>query len=95
MITEQENVVIEQKKNQKKDRQRLEALWWATALIWAGLIFGADSLGLLPQFGQADAWSWVFLGAGNTCKRWEMSTVWPGQTRRTRQPGIGFGAGSF
>ena len=31
---------------------------------WAGLIFGADSLGLLPQVGQANSWSWVFLGAG-------------------------------
>ncbi len=48
----------------RKERSRLEAMWWAGALIWAGLVFAADSLGLLPQIGESDAWSWVFLGAG-------------------------------
>ncbi len=33
-------------------------------LIWAGLVFGADSMGLVPQIGDAGAWSWIFLGAG-------------------------------
>jgi hypothetical protein len=47
-----------------KERKRLEAIWWAGALIWAGLVFAADSLGLLPQIGESDAWSWVFFGAG-------------------------------
>ena len=47
-----------------KERKRLEAIWWAGALIWAGLVFAADSLGLLPQIGESDAWTWVFLGAG-------------------------------
>ncbi len=45
-------------------RKRYEALYWAGALIWAGLVFGADSLGILPQFGQADAWTWLFVGVG-------------------------------
>ncbi|HSR19684.1 MAG TPA: hypothetical protein VLL49_02105 [Anaerolineales bacterium] len=49
---------------QKKERQRLEGIWWAVVLIWAGLVFGADSMGVLPRFGSADAWSWIFLGAG-------------------------------
>ena len=49
---------------ERKERRRLEAIWWAGALIWAGLVFAADSLGLLPQIGEADAWSWVFFGAG-------------------------------
>lgn len=44
--------------------QRLDIYFWAGSLIWAGLIFGADSLGILPQIGQANSWSWVFLGAG-------------------------------
>lgn len=43
---------------------RLDVYFWAGALIWAGLIFGADSMGMLPQIGQANPWSWVFLGAG-------------------------------
>jgi hypothetical protein len=47
-----------------KERKRLEAIWWAGALIWAGLVFAADSLGLLPQIGESDAWTWVFFGAG-------------------------------
>jgi len=50
--------------SKKQARKRAEGLWWAVALIWAGLVFGADSLNLLPQIGGADAWSWVFLGAG-------------------------------
>jgi len=50
--------------NEQEQRKRIESLWWAGVLIWAGLIFAADSLGILPQVGEADAWSWVFLGAG-------------------------------
>jgi len=57
-------MTIEQNISKKKERQRLEGLWWAVALIWAGLVFGADSMGILPQIGEADAWSWIFLGAG-------------------------------
>ena len=34
--------------NWKQERRYLEALWWAGALIWAGLVFGADTLGYLP-----------------------------------------------
>ena len=45
-------------------RSRAETLYWAGVLIWTGLVFGADSLGLLPQIGNVEAWSWVFIGAG-------------------------------
>jgi hypothetical protein len=45
-------------------RSKAESLYWAGVFIWAGLIFGANSLGFLPQIGNADAWSWMFLGAG-------------------------------
>ena len=47
-----------------EERRDFETLWWAGTLTWAGLVFGADSLGWLPQIGQADTWTWVFLGAG-------------------------------
>lgn len=57
-------MTIEQNTSKKKERQRLEGLWWAAALIWAGLVLGADSMGFLPQIGSADTWSWIFLGAG-------------------------------
>ena len=47
-----------------KERSRLEGVYWAGTLIWAGLVFGASSLGVLPQIGAASAWSWLFLGSG-------------------------------
>jgi hypothetical protein len=63
MTTEQTREVISEQKNEE-NRPRLEALYWGGVLLWAGLVFAADSLGLLPQIGESDAWSWVFLGAG-------------------------------
>ena len=54
-----ESTILTDEKN-----KRLDTFFWAGALIWAGLIFGANSLGFLPQIGQANVWSWVFLGAG-------------------------------
>ena len=33
-------MTIEQNTGEKKERQRLEGLWWAVALIWAGLVEG-------------------------------------------------------
>ena len=47
-----------------EERHYLETLYWAGVLIWAGLVFMADSLAILPQIGQADVWSWLFFGAG-------------------------------
>lgn len=47
-----------------KERQYKDTLYWGGAFLWAGLVFGADFLGLLPLVGNADAWSWVFLGVG-------------------------------
>ena len=64
MTIHQEYVSDSGKYSRRRARQRLRGLWWAVALIWAGLVFGADSMGLVPQFGDADAWSWIFLGAG-------------------------------
>ncbi|NIM93413.1 MAG: hypothetical protein GTO18_06855 [Anaerolineales bacterium] len=48
----------------KDERRRIDALWWGGTFIWAGLIFGVDALGYLPQIGESDAWSWIFLGVG-------------------------------
>jgi hypothetical protein len=58
MSTEQEMIVKED------DKKYIDAVFWGGVLLWAGLIFGADALGYLPQIGQASAWSWIFLGAG-------------------------------
>ena len=48
----------------KAERKRLEGFWWAAVLIWAGVILVADYFGILPEIGEANAWSWIFLGAG-------------------------------
>ena len=42
----------------------INALYFGGVLVWAGIVFAADSLGFLPQIGSSDAWSWIFLGAG-------------------------------
>ena len=65
MTTEQMNdITTEQEKSRQAALRHLEAIYWGGVIIWAGLVFGADSLGYLPQIGGASAWSWVFLGAG-------------------------------
>jgi hypothetical protein len=51
-------------RNKRFERKRVDAVYWAGVLIWAGLVFGAEKLGYLPEVGHADAWTWVFLGAG-------------------------------
>jgi hypothetical protein len=58
MLTERNDTI------KQGERKRGEALYWAAVLIWAGLVFGADNLGVLPQVGGMDAWNWVFFGAG-------------------------------
>ncbi len=50
--------------NKKEEKRHLDAIFWGGAFLWAGLVFAADALGFLPQIGDADAWSWIFLGAG-------------------------------
>ena len=57
-------MTTEQSTIQEVKPKRLDAFFWAGALIWAGVIFAADSQGYLPQVGQANSWSWIFLGAG-------------------------------
>lgn len=64
MNVEQKSLRQEHVRTSRFERQRLKRLWWAGVLIWAGIVFGADSLGMLPRFGVGDAWSWTFAGAG-------------------------------
>ena len=47
-----------------KDSKKLDSYFWGGVLLWAGLVFGGEAMGLLPQIGNATGWSWVFLGAG-------------------------------
>ena len=65
MTAEQMNdMTIEQENSQKEKSRRLDAFYWAGALIWVGLVFWADSQGVLPQIGDSSAWTWIFLGGG-------------------------------
>jgi hypothetical protein len=50
--------------SESKERSRVEAIYWAGVLIIAGLVFGANGLSLLPEIGNADAWTYVIFGAG-------------------------------
>jgi hypothetical protein len=50
--------------NSEAERRNIDARYWGGVLLWAGMIFVIDTLDRLPQIGRADAWSWVFLGAG-------------------------------
>jgi hypothetical protein len=47
-----------------KDDKKLDGYFWGGVLLLAGLVFGAEAMGFLPQIGNASGWSWVFLGAG-------------------------------
>ena len=49
---------------EKYRRDPLSGVIWALVLIWAGVVFIGDNLGLLPQVGRADPWNWIFFGAG-------------------------------
>ena len=57
-------MTTEQTTSQEEALPRLDTYYWAAALIWAGLVFGAEALGILPQIGQSSAWTWIFIGGG-------------------------------
>jgi tellurite resistance protein TehA-like permease len=47
------------------ERRRMEAIWWAGALIWLGLALGAEYLDILPAIGEEEEWwPWIFIGLG-------------------------------
>jgi len=54
----------EQDSLQRQESNNLNAIFWGGSLLWAGLVFGLDSFGNLPQLGEASSWSWIFLGMG-------------------------------
>ena len=54
----------QEKLQEKAERKRLEGMWWAAVLIWAGVVLVADQAGWLPAIGDSTTWSWIFLGGG-------------------------------
>ena len=57
-------MTVEQRTSQEEALPRLDTYYWAAALIWAGLVFGAEALGILPQIAGATAWTWIFIVGG-------------------------------
>jgi hypothetical protein len=56
-------MAVEQETIQDKGNN-LNAVFWGGSLLWAGVVFGLEYFGNLPQVGAANAWSWIFLGMG-------------------------------
>ncbi|MFW5714137.1 MAG: hypothetical protein ACOCYU_05645 [Brevefilum sp.] len=66
----------EEKRYEKDNRDPLSSLVWALILIWAGLVFLGENLGMLDAFvadpiqigevtiREVGTWSLIFLGAG-------------------------------
>ncbi|NIO68689.1 MAG: hypothetical protein GTN71_06500 [Anaerolineae bacterium] len=50
--------------DEKWRRDPVDAAGWAFILIWAGLVFLAENMGLLVRFEGLEAWSIGFIGAG-------------------------------
>jgi hypothetical protein len=50
--------------DEKWRRDPVDAVVWAFILIWAGLVFLAENMGLLVRFELLEAWSIGFIGAG-------------------------------
>ena len=50
--------------DEKWRRDPVDAVVWAFILIWAGLVFLAENMGLLVRFEPLEAWSIGFIGAG-------------------------------
>jgi hypothetical protein len=55
---------LEKMFSESKERSRIETIYWAGVLIWAGLVFIVSSSGFLPTIGNADAWTYIIFGAG-------------------------------
>ncbi len=69
-----------------EQRRRLQGLYWACVLIWAGLVFAAESKGWLPRVGSAGPWNWVFFGAGLLAL---LGALWREVSPKYARPGIG------
>jgi hypothetical protein len=49
------DLIAEQQTSETGARKRIETIYWAGVFFWAGLVFGAEALGILPQIGGASA----------------------------------------
>ncbi|MCC7353891.1 MAG: hypothetical protein IT330_09055 [Anaerolineae bacterium] len=61
---EKEEEKDEKQREEKWRRDPLSAIVWAAILIWAGIVFLGENMGLLANLSTLEAWSLVFIGAG-------------------------------
>lgn len=69
-----------------EQRRRLQGIYWACVLVWAGLVFVADSGGWLPRIGNAGAWNWAFFGAGLLAL---LGALWREVSPKYARPAVG------
>ncbi len=70
----------------RHEQRRLQGIYWACVLIWAGLVFAADGAGWLPQVGKAGPWNWAFFGAGVLAL---LGALWRAVSPKYARPGVG------
>jgi hypothetical protein len=57
--------------NNAAEDKRMDSIWWAGALIWIGLVVGAENLNLMPDVGfRGEWWLWILLGLGPWALVW-------------------------
>lgn len=50
---------------QEAKRKHIDSLWWAGAIILAGVVLLAETLDALPDIGaEGEWWIWIFLALG-------------------------------
>jgi hypothetical protein len=55
------------------ERKRAESIWWGGALVWVGIVIGAERLNLLPDVGfRGEWWLWIVLGLGVWALIWNL-----------------------
>lgn len=62
--TDEKSGYSDEKVSEKYRRDPLGGVFFAAILIWVGLVFLADNLGLLPDFGNLGVWQWIPMGIG-------------------------------
>jgi sorbitol-specific phosphotransferase system component IIBC len=82
----------EKERGEKWRNDPLSSVIWAAILIWAGLVFLADNMGLLGSIERLGPWSLVFIGAGVIVLAEAAIRWWVPQYRRPVGGTLIFGA---
>ena len=50
--------------NMKKNKKRIETLFWGSLILWVGLVFIVANFGIFAFVNMSNVWKWILLGAG-------------------------------